>query len=184
MVCVAMGRLGLVLSAALMLSACGDVRGAATHQSFEPPSQRSLAFKAASETARNFTGDLAIEPDALRFSKGAALATRTLAPRAADQLAALGGDSFATIALSSGDLQVEVRAIVSQRLSQGAPSLCQGEWMPSFAALVYGQREMRVTVILFSGADEPGPTARDSRVCATYAYAAPDGVRTRQGVLL
>jgi hypothetical protein len=56
--------------------------------------------------------------------------------------------------------------------------------MPSYAALVYGRHDMRVTVILFSGADEPGPAARDSRVCATYAYTAPDGARTRQGVVL
>jgi hypothetical protein len=178
-----MGRLVVLLTLAL-LAACGDVRSAAAPRSVSAPAQGALAFKAASETARNFTGDLAIEPEALTFAKGAALATRTLAPRAADQLASRGGDSFATIALSSGDLDVEVRAIVSQRLRQGAPSLCQNDWMPSYAALVYGRRDMRVTVILFSGADEPGPDAHDSRVCATYAYAAPDGARTRQGVVL
>lgn len=179
-----MGRLVVFLTLAA-LAACGDVRTAARRESVaKASSEHSLAFRAASETARNFTGDLAIEPDGLNFAKGAALATRTLAPRAADQLASRGGDSFAAIALSSGDLEVEVRAIVSQRLRQGAPSLCQGDWMPSYAALVYGRRDMRVTVILFSGADEPGPDARDSRVCATYAYSAPDGARTRQGVVL
>ncbi|HVV32495.1 MAG TPA: hypothetical protein VHC73_04635 [Vitreimonas sp.] len=167
-----------------LLAACGDVRSAAAPRSVSASAQGALAFKAASETARNFTGDLAIEPEALTFAKGAALATRTLAPRAADQLASRGGDSFAAIALSSGDLDVEVRAIVSQRLRQGAPSLCQNDWMPSYAALVYGRRDMRVTLILFSGADEPGPDAHDSRVCATYAYTAPDGARTRQGVVL
>jgi hypothetical protein len=179
-----MGRLLLAFGMALLLSACGDVRSASTPKSVAEVSRHALAFKAASETARNFTGDLAIEPDALRFAKGAALATRALAPRGADQLVARGGDSFAAIAVSSGDLQVEVRAIVSQRLSQGAPSLCQNDWMPSYVALVFGQRDMRVTVILFSGADEPGPNATDSRVCATYAYTAPDGARTRQGVVL
>ncbi|MFT3726610.1 MAG: hypothetical protein QM759_02145 [Terricaulis sp.] len=179
-----MRRNGLYLGLALLLSACGDVRSVSTHQSVAASAEHALAFKAASETARTFTGDLAIEPDALRFAKGAALATRTLSSRAADQLAARGGDSFATIAVSSGDLQVEVRAIVSQRLSQGAPSLCQNDWMPSYAALVYGQHDMRVTVILFSGVDEPGPNATHTRVCATYAYTAPDGARTRQGVLL
>lgn len=178
-----MGRLVVFLTLALLV-ACGDIRGAAQQHSVQSSSDRALAFKAASETARLFTGDLAIEPDALNFAKGAALTTRTLAPRAADELAAMGGDSFATIALSTGDLEVEVRAIVSQRLRQGAPSLCQDDWMPSYAALVYGRREMRVTVILFAGADEPGPKARDSRVCATYAYSAPDGARTRQGVVL
>lgn len=178
-----MGRFVLFLAVAL-LAACGDVHSASTRHSVASSSQHALAFKAASETARNFTGDLAIEPDSLRFSKGAALATRALTPRAADQLTAHGGDSFATIAVSSGDLEVEVRAIVSQRLSQGAPSLCQNDWMPSYAALVYGQHDMRVTVILFSGSDEPGPEARNSRVCATYAYNAPDGARTQQGLVL
>ena len=178
-----MGR-QMLLGLALLLAACGDMGSAATHQSVATSAEHALAFRAASETARNFTGDLAIEPDALRFAKGAALSTRTLTPRAADQLTAHGGDSYATIAVSSGDLEVEVRAIVSQRLSQGAPSLCQNDWMPSYAALVYGRRDMRVTVILFSGSDEPGPDARESRVCATYAYTAPDGARTRQGVVL
>ena len=179
-----MGRLVVFLALAL-LAACGDVRSAARRESVaKASSEHSLAFKAVSETARNFTGDLAIEPDALNFAKGAALATHALAPRAADQPASRGGDSFAAIALSSGDLDVEVRAVVSQRLRQGAPSLCQGDWMPSYVALVYGRHDMRVTVILFAGADEPGPDARDSRVCATYGYTAPDGARTRQGVVL
>lgn len=110
--------------------------------------------------------------------------TRTLAPRSADELAARGGDSFAAIALSSGDLRVEVRAVAAMGLQQGAPSLCPGDLAPSYAALVYGRRDMRVTIIFFTGPDAPSQEAQKSRVCGVYAFAAPAGARTRQGVVL
>jgi hypothetical protein len=177
-----MGR-AVILVGALVLAACGDVRGQHAERAVAQ-NARDMGFKAASETARDFTGDLWVGPNAVNFTKGARLATRTLAPRSADELAARGGDSFAAIALSTGDLEVEVREITAMRLLQGAPSLCAGDLAPSYVALVYGRRDTLVTVIIFTGADEPSPNARDSHVCGAYAYAAPDGARTRQGVVL
>jgi len=178
-------RLTLLPVAALVLAACGETHAPAPEKTMAlRAAQQALAFRAASETARMFTGDLSIDRDGVTFAKGARLDTRTLTPREADELTSRGGDSFAAIALSSGDLRVEVRGVVSQRLQQGAPSLCPGDLAPTFIALVYGRRDMRVTLLLFTGADEPGPDATDSQVCATYAYATPDGARTRQGVVL
>jgi hypothetical protein len=181
MLCGGMRR--VLIGLALLASACGEMRSRAPDHA-ATPAPDALAFTAASETARSFTGDLIVERGALSFSKGARLTTHTVAARGSNELIARGGESFATVALSSGGLQVETRAITAQRLLQGAPSLCPGDWPPSYAALVYGRRDARVTLILFQGVDEPGPDARDSRVCATYAYNAPAGARTGQGVVL
>jgi len=150
----------------------------------QPTASRALVFNAASETARNFTGDLMMEGPQLRFAKGATLVTQLLSRREPAEPIAQGGPSFAAAALGPPDIVVEVRRVTAQSLAQGAPSMCPSGGLPTYVALIYGQRSTRVTVMVFNGADAPGQSASKSWLCATYVYTAPDGVRTRQGVLL
>jgi hypothetical protein len=161
-----------------MLGACGEAPASRTD------AVRPLVFNATSETARNFTGDVTLDGARLAFAKGATLATRPLARREPGEPIAEGGPSFATAALGPPDVIVEVRSVTGQSLGQGAPSLCPAGGAPTYVALVYSQRSTRVTLMVFNGSEPPGQSATKSWLCATYAYMAPDGVRTRQGVLL
>jgi len=171
-----------ILFLALALAACGQMRGPAPRERAAP--SRALVFNAASETARSFTGDVTLEGARLSFAKGATLMTRPLARREAAEPIAQGGPSFAAAALGPPDIVVEVRRVTEQSLAQGAPSLCSSGGSPTYVALIYGQRSTRVTLMVFNGDEAPGQSASKSWLCATYAYTAPDGVRTRQGVLL
>ncbi len=163
---------------ALAVAACGEAPASRT----EAP--RPLVFNALSETARSFTGDMTLEGPRLVFAKGATLETRPLARREPAEPMSQGGPSFATAALGPPDVVVDLRSITGQALAQGAPSLCAEGGAPTYVALIYGQRSTRVTLMVFNGAEPPGQNASKSWLCATYVYAAPDGVRTRQGVLL
>ncbi len=85
----------------------------------------------------------------------------------ADTRAGENGQSFAAIASTSSDVRVELRRVVAP-----APTvLCWGDEPASYVALVYGEPLTVLFVEVFSGADVPGPNARDSMLCATYAYA-------------
>ena len=163
---------------ALAVTACTEAPATRT----EP--HRPLVFNALSETARSFTGDVTLEGPRLIFSKGAALTTQPLARREPAEPMSQGGPSFATAALGPPDVVVELRSVTAQSLAQGAPSLCPEGGPPTYVALIYGQRSTRVTLMVFNGDEPPGQSASKSWLCATYVYAAPDGVRTRQGVLL
>jgi hypothetical protein len=171
-----------LLFLALALAACGEMRAPAPRE--QAAASRALVFNATSETARSFTGDVTVEGPRLRFAKGATLVTRPLARREAAEPIAQGGPSFAAAALGPPDIVVEVRGVTAQSLAQGAPSLCPSGGSPTYVALIYGQRSTRVTLMVFNGAEAPGQSASKSWLCATYVYTAPDGVRTRQGVLL
>jgi hypothetical protein len=174
-------RLALLFFA-LALAACGEMRAPAPHE--QTAASRALVFNAASETARNFTGDVTMDGLRLRFAKGATLVTQLLSRREPAEPIAQGGPSFAAAALGPPDIVVEVRRVTAQSLAQGAPSMCPSGGSPTYVALIYGQRSTRVTLMVFNGADAPGQSASKSWLCATYVYTAPDGVRTRQGVLL
>jgi hypothetical protein len=177
-------RIALVIMFLVTLAACHEPAAPAVERRAAAEGARLGAFRAASATAQNFTGDVVIESGALLFTKGAMLSTVTLPPRGPDEPTVKGGQSFAAEAVGSADLAIEPRRVLRQTLAQGAPSLCTDGGAPTYLALAYGQRATRVTVIMFEGADAPGPQAADSRVCATYGYAAPDGARTSQGVVL
>ncbi len=163
---------------ALAITACTEAPATRT----EPP--RPLVFNALSETARSFTGDVTLEGPRLIFAKGAVLTTQSLARREPAEPMSQGGPSFATAALGPPDVVVELRSVTAQTLAQGAPSLCPEGGPPTYVALIYGQRSTRVTLMVFNGDEPPGQGASKSWLCATYVYTAPDGVRTRQGVLL
>ncbi len=68
-------------------------------------------------------------------------------------------------------------------MPDGVVGLC-GATRPHYIALAYAPRATSVTMIVFSGDEPPGPDATQSRICATFAYVAPDGARTREGVVL
>lgn len=175
-------RMRSLLAAALLLAlaACGEAPAA--NDVPEPPVLMGV-FKASSNTARGITGDVAIERGGLRFGSGVILYTRALAPRSGNDLIARGGDSYAAAAVGPGDLTIELRRITDQTVPDGVVGLC-GATRPQYIALAYEPRATSVTMIVFSGDEPPGPDATQSHICATFAYVAPDGARTREGVVL
>lgn len=140
-------------------------------------------YRAASETAREVTGNLSLERGGLIFDRGVVLYTRALMPRQAFERVSRDGDSYAAILVSPGDLVIDLRRVTEQTVADGARSLC-GDDEPSYVAIAAEESATSVTVLVFAGDEPPGPTATESRYCGAYAYAAPDGVRTREGVVL
>lgn len=179
-------RLMRALFAIVLLAAlpgCTPANTPAPDASANEPAPLIGAYRAASDTARQRTGDIAIERGGLVFAKGIILYTRALNPRRGYELTAREGDSYAALAVGPGELNVELRRISEQVLPHGVMGLC-GADAPSYAALAYEARAASVTLMVFSGDEPPGPQATQSRLCGAFAYLAPDGVRTRQGVAL
>jgi hypothetical protein len=140
-------------------------------------------YRAASDTARDLTGNLSLERGGLIFDKGVVLYTRALMPRQAFERVARDGDSYAAILVSSGELAIDLRRVTEQTLTGSAISLC-GEEAPGYVAIAQEERATSITVLVFAGEEPPGPNATQSRLCGAFAYAAPDGARTREGVVL
>ncbi|MCL4714929.1 MAG: hypothetical protein KJZ75_08470 [Hyphomonadaceae bacterium] len=140
-------------------------------------------FKAESNTARAITGDVRIERGGVVFGSGVVLYTRTLEPRSGGDVISRDGDSYAAAALGPGDLSVELRRVAEQTVPQGGVGLC-GAARVEYVALAHDQRARKVTLLAFAGEEPPGPQATQSRVCASFAFAAPEGARTREGVVL
>lgn len=151
----------------------------------EAPASADLSgqFKADSNTARSITGDLSIERGGLLFASGVVLFTRTLDPRSGADVISRDGDSYAAAALGPGDLAIELRRVSEQTVPQGRVGLC-GAAPVEYVALAHDQRARKVTLLAFTGEEPPGPQATQSRVCASFAFAAPDGARTREGLVL
>lgn len=176
----AVAKCALALAASL-LAACepapvvGDARTL--------PTQASGRYLAASETARLRTGDMTIERGGLVFTAGQVLYTRVLDPRRGYDPVARGGDSYAALAVGPSDMAVELRRVTDQTLPAGAQGLC-GDEAPAYVALASAEHGKAVTLLAFAGGEPPGPDAMASRFCGAFAYEAPDGARTRQGVLL
>jgi hypothetical protein len=170
--------LPLMLMAAL--TACGEARTHDGEAIAAEPARVLGQFKAASETARAATGDVGVERAGLIFANGAALYTRTLEPRRGGDLTTRAGDSYAALAVGSAELQVELRRVLDTVAADG---VCAGG-APSYVALVHEERPSSFTLLVFSGDEAPGPRATESRLCARYAYSAPQGARTREGVVL
>jgi len=166
--------LPLMLVAAL--TACGEARS----QGAEAAETAHLAgrFKPASQAALA-AGEVGIERAGLIFSGGAALFTRTLEPRSALDLTARGGQSYAALVAGAGDLNVELRRVIDAT----TPEIICTE-RPTYVALVYADRATSLEMLVFSGAEAPGPNARDSALCASYRYSAMHGARTQVGVVL
>jgi hypothetical protein len=173
-----------VLLAAILCAAAAACEQAAEGQAAASvPDLATGEYRAASDTARSVTGNLSLERGGLIFDKGVVLYTRTLTPRQALERVARDGDSYAAILVSPGDLVIDLRRVTEQTLTGGAQSLC-GEDEPAYVAIAQEDRATTVTVLVFAGEEPPGPNATASRLCGAFAYAAPDGARTREGVVL
>ncbi len=182
------GAMRFVLVALLTaaLAACGETASptsAATPAHEGRPSALAGDYKPMSNTARALTGAIVIQRGGISFGNGVILYTRTLNPRRGGDLIAKNGDSYAAAVVGPGSLQVELRRITEQVVPDGVIGLCGAE-RPQYVALAYDDRETTVTLLMFTGDEPPGPEALDSRVCARFGYAAPDGARTREGVVL
>jgi hypothetical protein len=159
-----------ILLAALCCAAvasCGQVSQGEAQASV--PEVLTGQYRAASDTARAITGNVSLERGGLIFDRGVVLYTRALLPRTAHERVARDGDSYAAILVSSGDQAIDLRRVTEQTLTGNAESLC-GDDEPGYVAI--------------AGDEAPGPQATQSRLCAAFRYAAPDGARTREGVVL
>jgi hypothetical protein len=121
---------------------------------------------AMSNTAMSLTGSLTVTPTALNFENGFAAQTQTLALVDATTPIAAGGESFAATAPGPTSLRVEIRRITAPAPAQ----LCGGSPAATYVALASDEPITALTLIVFSGADQPGPQAHDSAVCATFMY--------------
>lgn len=175
----------ILLAAALLvvLAACKDAAPSAPGAPVQDGAVLSGEFKPSSDTARGITGGMVIQRAGVMFENGVTLYTRTLNPRRGGDLIAKGGDSFASAIVGPGNVNVELRRVTEQVLPAGVVGLCGAE-QPQYVALAYDARATIVTMLVFTGSEPPGPEAANSRVCARFGYAAPDGARTREGVLL
>ncbi|GAM99242.1 hypothetical protein U91I_02887 [alpha proteobacterium U9-1i] len=182
--------LPLALLAFLALAGCGDavepVSQAQASVSTSPPPLLG-AFKAQSETARAVTGNVRVERGGLLFANGVTLYTRGLEPRRGHDRIARGGESYAAAVVGSSNVVVELRRVNQQVISPDAAAIhgaCDTAEPPRYLAIVYEPPARTMKLIVFTGDEAPGPDATDSRVCAIYGFMAPEGARTREGVVL
>ena len=124
-----------------------------------------------STTAAGDVAALTIGADQLAFGNADgeetfAAPTQFLGVLEASALIAQGGQSFAAAAPSSTATRVELR-----RITSAAPEALCGGMAPTHVALVSTEPLTGLQLMVFTGADAPGPNARDSRVCAIFAYA-------------
>jgi hypothetical protein len=174
---------------ALMLAACG-VAAAPEAEAPEPDPHTETnvsvlfgAYKPSSNTARAITGGMVVERGGISFGNGVILYTRALNPRRGGDLIAKHGDSYAAAVLGPAALSVELRRVTEQVVPAGMVGLCGGA-RPQYVALAYDERATVVSMLVFSGDEPPGPDATHSWVCASFRYAAPEGARTREGIVL
>ena len=124
-----------------------------------------------STSAAGDVSALTINADSLAFSNADSEATFSapteyLGVVTPDTLIASGGDSFAAAAPSASATRVELRHITGA----ASESLCGGQ-TATHAAIVYMEPLTALQLMVFTGADAPGPNAHDSSVCAIFAYA-------------
>jgi len=174
----------LIASLALVLAACGQTNTAAPE--VEPAAETAEAPAAAapqgepmstglmggmSTTASGDVAALTINADALAFTNADgeqtfSAPTEFLGIVAPSTLIAAGGETFAAAAPSSTATRVELR-----RLTSAAPERLCGGMAATHVAIVYAEPLTGLQLMVFTGADAPDPNARDSAVCAIYAYA-------------
>lgn len=176
------------LLACLALAACGNTADPVSRaEANVAPAPLMGAYKAQSETARAVTGNVRIERAGLSFANGVTLYTRELNPRRGHDLIARGGASYAAAVVGASDVVVELRRVNQQVIAPNAAAIhgaCETAEPPRYLALVYEPPGHSVTLIVFTGEEPPGPDATQSRVCAIYGFTAPEGARTRAGVVL
>ena len=171
----------LIVSLVLALGACGqstqsepapETTAAATTTTAPAGQPMSTGLMGGMSTsAAGDVSALTINADSLAFSNADSEATFSapteyLGVVTPDTLIASGGDSFATAAPSASATRVELRHITGA----ASESLCGGQ-TATHAAIVYMEPLTALQLMVFTGADAPGPNAHDSSVCAIFAYA-------------
>jgi hypothetical protein len=168
----------LILALALTLAACAEPPAVQPEASPAPaaaapapaPPAITGAFTAMSTTAMGVTGDLDITPDVLWFARGFRIEggriDASLGPNT--DLSAGGG----TIADGSGNTsvtEVELRRVENVRIAADArnPTLCGGA---TVTHVILARGADALSVLMFSGADAPGPNAHDTQLCGIYNY--------------
>lgn len=171
----------LIASLALALAACGQ-----TSAPPEPAADAAPAPVAAEPVGEpmsaglmggistSASGDVAgLTPgaDQLAFTNADgeetfAVSTQFLGVVAPTTLIAAGGESFAAAAPSSTATRVELRRITST-----APERLCGGMAATYVAILSSEPLTALQLMVFTGADTPGPEARDSAICAINAYA-------------
>lgn len=165
---------------ALALAACGQATAPqsapetppapeAAAPAGEPPSTGLMG--GISTSASGDVSALTIGADNLAFSNADGVETFTvrtefLGVTDAAALIKAGGETFAAAAPSSMATRVEVRRIID-----ASPERLCGGMNATYAALVSTEPLTGLQLMVFTGADAPGPNARDSEICAINAYA-------------
>lgn len=176
-------RAAIAAVLALMLAACGVRAAPETDGGAVAAQPLTGDYKPSSNTARAMTGAMVIQRGGISFANGVILYTRTLNPRSGGDLIAKNGDSYAAAVLGPANLSVELRRVTEQVVPAGVVGLCGGS-APQYVALAHDARATVVSMLVFGGPEPPSPQALDSWVCASFRYVAPEGARTREGVVL
>jgi hypothetical protein len=166
-----------IVSFALILAACSQA--SAPPAATEEPTTQAVApaapaiegqFIAMSNTAMGITGSVDVEPDEMSFSRGFKLeGGRIDTILEADTDYSAGGG---TISDSSGVQNIE--SIELRRIERlvtvpdaPTPELCGGK---SASHAILAANVDTLSVLIFSGADAPGPNAHDSQLCGIFNY--------------
>lgn len=173
------------LVVALMLAGCGD-RAAAPADDVsltEPPAEAPVAapvilgvFPAADAATDEATGALTVQEAALVSALAPPLSTETVQALPASSPRAQDERSLALLLDVAPETPLKVRRITREELGARTAGYCRGT-APTFAILALDGAvpERRLRMAIFSGADAPGPTARDSAVCGVFTYREANG---------
>ncbi|MEQ1818092.1 MAG: hypothetical protein ABL871_05725 [Terricaulis sp.] len=163
---------------ALALAACGQTTAPAPETSAtttEAPEATGFVghYEAMSNTAMSITGALDLAPDVLSFDKGFRMeGARTEAMLTADTDLSAGGGTARDVTGNTGILNMEVRHVDLVRVAADArdPQLCGAGRTVSYVIVAHGTETL--SLLVFSGAEAPGPNAHDSQLCGTFNYMA------------
>lgn len=168
----------IIALAALALAACGqssappappeagDTIATAESTAISTGLMGGISTSAAGDVSAVTIGALEIAFANAQGEETFTLPTDYLGALAPSALIAADDQSFAAAAPSATATRVELR-----RLHGAAPERLCGGMPATHVALVHAEPLTGLQIMVFTGADAPGPTARDSDVCAIYNYA-------------
>ncbi len=172
----------VIASLALVLAACTPAAPPAADTAETPAAAEAPPAPAGTPMTTGLMGGIStsaagdvsavtINADALAFSNAEgeetfSAPTTYLGAVEPSALIKEGGESFAAAAPSATATRVELR-----RINGAAPAPLCGGMAATHIAIVYMEPLTALQVMVFTGADAPGPTAHDSDVCAIFAYA-------------
>ena len=128
-------------------------------------------YVAISTTATSITGDLDLASNVLSFAKGFRVeGARIESGLTGDTDLSAGGGTIASGSGNTSVLSVELRHVDLVRVAADAPDpqLCGANTPVTHAIVAHGAETL--SVLIFSGADAPGPNAHDSQLCGIFNY--------------